>query len=330
MTQERSPSGTDATLSNAQPGPEQDARDRELAQLRARIAELERERPRSPSSVRSPALGQNTAEESGSARSLRQQLKLYKDILDNSTAVIFVRNAEGRYILVNRRYENLFKITLEQIVGKTDFDLFTKEVAEKFYANDMEVISGGMPVELEEVVPSEEGLRTYITLKFPIRDLDGTIYAICGIATDITERKHSEQERVGLQQQIIQTQQGIVRELSTPLIPLAEGALIMPLIGTIDSLRAQQIMQTLLEGIATERARVAILDITAVKVVDNQVAGALLQAARAARLLGAEVVLTGIGATVAQTLVNLGADLSSMVTLSTLQSGIAYALGRRG
>lgn len=95
-------------------------------------------------------------------------------------------------------------LNAEQILGKTDFDLFPKELAEKFYANDMEVVAGGVPVELEEVVPLADGPHTYITLKFPVRDLDGTLYAICGIATDITERKRSEQQHAALQQQIIQ------------------------------------------------------------------------------------------------------------------------------
>lgn len=301
-------------------GRSEDPRDLELVALRARIAELERGRA---------GVEAQLAAERACTTSLRQQLKLLKDILDNSTAVIFVRNTAGRYLLVNRRYEELFRTTNDQIAGKTDFDLFPKRIAEEFYANDMQVLAGGSPVELEEVVPSDDGVQTYITLKFPIRDLDGTIYAVCGIATDITERKRAEQERAALQQQIIRTQEVMVRELSTPLIPLADGVLVMPIIGTIDSGRAQQIMQTLLTGIAGERTRIAILDITAVQIVDTQVANALLQAARAARLLGAEVVLTGIGARVAQTLVQLGADLSSVVTLSTLQSGIAYALGRR-
>lgn len=317
MAHDRIPSDAGISSTTASTGADGDPRDLELAALRTRIAELEHSQHLT-----------HTKDHPGDVN-LRQQLKLLKDILDNSTPVIFVRDVSGRYILVNRRYETLFHAPAEQILGKTDFDLFPKELAEKFYANDMEVIAGGVPVELEEVVPLEDGPHTYITLKFPVRDLDGTLYAICGIATDITERKRSEQQHAALQQQIIQTQQAMVRELSTPLIPLAEGVLVMPLIGTIDSLRAQQIMRTLLEGIAEQRARVAILDITAVKVVDTQVANALVQAAQAARLLGAEVVLTGIGAEVAQTLVHLGANLSGMVTLSNLQNGIAYALGQR-
>ena len=102
----------------------------------------------------------------------------------------------------------------------------------------------------------------------------------------------------------------------------------MPIIGMFDSIRAQQVMHTLLSGLAASRGKFAILDITGVPVVDTAVAHALLQAARAARLLGTEVILTGIRPEVAQTLVHIGAELGSIITRGTLQSGIKYALAR--
>jgi rsbT co-antagonist protein RsbR len=99
----------------------------------------------------------------------------------------------------------------------------------------------------------------------------------------------------------------------------------MPLVGAIDSRRVQQIMDTLLTGVADYGATKVILDITGVPIVDTQVANALLRAARAVTLLGAQTVLTGVRPEVAQTLVGLGVDLSGIVTLGTLQDGIAYA-----
>lgn len=120
-----------------------------------------------------------------------------------------------------------------------------------------------------------------------------------------------------------------LRELSTPLLTVSDHAVVMPLIGTIDSRRAQQVIETLLEGITSSGAGIAILDITGVPLVDTQVADALLRAAQAVRLLGAQVVLTGIRPEVAQTLVGLGADLREIVSRSTLQSGIAYAMAQR-
>ncbi len=151
------------------------------------------------------------------------------------------------------------------------------------------------------------------------------------IFRDITERKQAEQSARAVleQQQIIAAQQAAIRELSTPLIPLSPTVVLMPLVGSIDSNRAQMVLETLLEGIAAHQAETAILDITGVQVVDTQVANALIQAAQAVRLLGAQVVLTGIGPAMAQTLVHLGADLSSIITRGSLQSAVAEALDMR-
>lgn len=154
---------------------------------------------------------------------------------------------------------------------------------------------------------------------------------IYGYARDITVQKQASAEREQLQETIIQTQQAALRELSSPLMPIAEGVVAMPLIGSIDSRRAQEVMEALLNGVAETRAQTAIIDITGIPLVDTQVANTFLQAARGVNLLGAQVILTGIRPEVAQTLVSLGVDLRQIVTRSTLQSGIAYALaGRMG
>ncbi|HEY0736067.1 MAG TPA: STAS domain-containing protein [Herpetosiphonaceae bacterium] len=121
-----------------------------------------------------------------------------------------------------------------------------------------------------------------------------------------------------------------LRELSTPLMPIHQGVLVLPLVGQIDPRRASQIMETLLEGISAQVADVVIIDITGVPVVDTQVANYLIQAARAARLLGAKIVLVGIGPEIAQTIIQLGVDLSDITTRANLESGINYALGLQG
>lgn len=152
-----------------------------------------------------------------------------------------------------------------------------------------------------------------------------SVYLLPLVLRDIVGRNEALAQA---QAAIIQAQRETLRELSTPLIPISDYVMIMPLVGSIDDARSQQITQTLLLGIAQNRARVAILDITGVLVVDTQVADGLLQAAQAVKLLGAEVVLTGIRPEIAQTLVGLGVDLRGIVTESSLQRGIAYALGR--
>ena len=121
-----------------------------------------------------------------------------------------------------------------------------------------------------------------------------------------------------------------IQELSTPIIPVYNGVLVVPLVGRVDSARAQTLTETMLEAIAREQAEIVLLDITGVAVVDTGVANHLMQTARAAGLLGSQVVLVGISAEVAQTLVQLGLDLGQLVTLSNLQSGLEYALARQG
>lgn len=129
------------------------------------------------------------------------------------------------------------------------------------------------------------------------------------------------QERERVQQQLLET----VRELSSPIIPLAEGVIALPIIGTVDSARADQIRAALLRGVAEQRARAVILDITGVPVVDTAVAQALVQTAHGIELLGARPILVGIRGEVAQTLVEMGVDLTGMETEATLQEGLEYA-----
>jgi PAS domain S-box-containing protein len=165
---------------------------------------------------------------------------------------------------------------------------------------------------------------------FAIRDTDGRPLAFPGIARDITDQLRHEQERITLQEQVIATQQAMLREISTPIIPLADDVIVMPLVGGVDSTRAQQVLEILLEGVVTHHAVIAILDITGVPIVDTHVANALVRTARAVKLLGTQLVLTGIRPEVAQTIVGLSLDLRDIVTQATLQSGIAFALVQRG
>jgi rsbT co-antagonist protein RsbR len=162
-----------------------------------------------------------------------------------------------------------------------------------------------------------------------LRNSDDALDGIVIVSRDMREEQALEIERAQLQEERIRIQELALRELSTPLLAVSDHTVVMPLIGAIDSRRAQQVIETLLEGITSYSADIAILDITGVTVVDTQVANALLRAAQAVRLLGARVVLTGIRPEIAQTLVGLGADLSEVVTRSSLQSGIAYAIGQR-
>ncbi len=120
-------------------------------------------------------------------------------------------------------------------------------------------------------------------------------------------------------------QQEAIRELSTPVLPFREGMLLLPIIGQIDSQRARQLTEHLLESIRANRAKVIVIDITGVATVDSRVANHLVQTVEAARLMGAEVVVSGISPEIALTMVTLGIDLGSVHTVGDLQNGIEHA-----
>jgi len=131
-------------------------------------------------------------------------------------------------------------------------------------------------------------------------------------------------------EEVIQRQQRDLLELSTPVVTLWEGILAIPLIGTLDSERTQVVMESLLERIVETGASIAIIDITGVPTVDTLVAQHLLKTVGAARLMGAECIISGIRPQIAQTIIHLGVDLGDVATKSSLAAAFVLALGRTG
>ena len=151
------------------------------------------------------------------------------------------------------------------------------------------------------------------------RILDAYEPAANRIANTVAVGFVQERERV------IREQQEAIRVLSTPVLQVRERLLILPIIGVIDPQRARQLTEQLLQGIRTNRAKVVVIDITGVPVMDVTVANHLVQTVEAARLLGATVIITGLSPEIAQTLVTIGVDLGKMNTVGDLQGGIEEA-----
>lgn len=253
-----------------------------------------------------------------------EELRTFKALVDNAPDSIGVTALDGSLIYANSAYRRLTGYG-EALLGKIVMDLYTDSADVLNAAFRQMVEQGSWQGELTlrcqhgELIPIQMSAVV-------IKDAEGRPLAFGAISRDMREQRRAEQERLALQEQVIAAQRQALRELSTPLIPLADGIVAMPLIGSIDSARAQEIMETLLQGVADSHATTAIVDITGVPVVDTQVASALIQTAQAVRLLGARVIVTGIRPEIAQTLVGIGIDLRGIVTLSSLQTGIAYAL----
>jgi PAS domain S-box-containing protein len=110
-------------------------------------------------------------------------------IVDNSANVIFVKDLQGRYLLANRRFAELFQVTKAKVLGLTDYELFPAATADRFRENDRAALAARKPVVMEEYVPQGDGIHSYISIKFPLEGPEGTFTGVCGIATDITERK---------------------------------------------------------------------------------------------------------------------------------------------
>ncbi|HMB03929.1 MAG TPA: PAS domain S-box protein [Isosphaeraceae bacterium] len=155
---------------------------------------------------------------------LRENRELLQAVLDNTTALIFVKDEEGRYILVNRRFEALFNISRHRLAGKTDYELFPGELAEVLHRNDRQVLEAGEPIVFEEVVPHPDGVHTYLSIKFPIPRSFGATRALCGISTDITERKRAE-EQLRLQYELLEQAIRSERQIHEAL-KRAEGQLV--------------------------------------------------------------------------------------------------------
>jgi rsbT co-antagonist protein RsbR len=160
-------------------------------------------------------------------------------------------------------------------------------------------------------------LPTAEALRDAMRSIQKIVYFDMALAVDTYLAAHAE---------TVKRHQQAIRELSTPVIRVYDGVLLLPLVGAIDSLRAQQVMESVLTRVADDQARVIILDIAGVAVVDTKVADNLVKTTAAVRLLGAQTILTGISAQVARTMVQLGVEVSTMHTRARLAEGIELAL----
>jgi len=205
---------------------------------------------------------------------------------------------------------------------KTDLDQykeFVKERLKSLLDVVQSVSSGDFSVRVE--TPEEEDEFTALSIELE-RMID-----------DLVEANKVSEERMATLQTVVEEKERLlktVRELSSPVIQVWENVLVMPLVGAIDSARATRITEDLLTGITKSQAEIVIIDITGVPVVDTSVANHLIQTIKAAALLGAKCVVVGISSEVAQSLINLGVDLSGVVTRSNLQAGVRYAMEMMG
>lgn len=236
--------------------------------------------------------------------------------------VIIFLDPDGRVTSWNKAAERLKGWTAEEIIGQHFSRFYPPEDIAKG-KTEMELKTA-----LRDGVYTEEGWRVRKDGKrywanviiTALRDKNGTLRGFGKVTRDLSERRLAEE-------QIKRQAQEIFDMAVVPVVQVWEGIVLVPLIGTLDSQRTQQLMERLLNRVTETSSPVAILDITGVPAIDTQTAQHLIETVAAVRLLGAEVILTGVRPSIAQTLVHLGIDLSNVMTRASLAAGLRMALG---
>jgi rsbT co-antagonist protein RsbR len=294
----------------------------EVSMLRQRVRELEQAVSRH----------EQIAAELQSCEALRRRAEnRFWGLIDAAPDAIIITQQDGTMILANHQAESLFGYDQLELLNQPIDMLLPERFRGTHFQRHLGYLSEPQSrptgFGLDLAGRRKDGREIPIEMSLSPLEADEGTQVICSIR-DTSARKRAEEERLRLQEEVIRMQEATLRELSTPLIPISDKVLVMPLVGAVDSQRAQQIVETLLQGVSERRAETALIDITGVSVVDTQVANILVQAAQAVELLGARVVLTGIRPEVAQILVGLGVSLGTMETRADLQSGIAYAFAQ--
>jgi rsbT co-antagonist protein RsbR len=263
------------------------------------------------------------------AKQVGQSQGMLQQVLDTIPMRVFWKDKDLNFLGCNQLFAGDAGLSSpKEIIGKSDFDLAWAKVAQLYRADDQRVIdSGEAKINYEEPQSREDRSEFWLrTNKIPLRDSEGNIIGVLGTYDDITQSKQAELDRERLQQEMIDAQRRAIAELSTPVIPIMDRVIVMPMVGNIDSMRARDITRALLAGIGHHRAKVVILDVTGVTIMDTGIVNHLNKTIQAARLKGAQTIVTGISDAVAESIVDLGIDWSGVTTLSDLQTGLLAAL----
>lgn len=251
---------------------------------------------------------------------------------------VYIFDLEGNVILANQAAIELWRDTPGSVVNRRFNTLTQPESIERGMDELFRRSLRGEPVEpillthqKRDAIGAVIGEVIVETTQSPIHDENGTLTHICRIYRDVTLEVQQQRKLEKQAQELADAAEhqdwlrSTIKELSTPVLPIYNGVLVTPLVGSIDTARSNQMLDTLLWSIEQYKARIVLLDITGVPLVDTAVAAHLLQVADAAQLLGAQVVLVGARPEVAETIVRLGVDLGRMAAQPNLQAGLEYA-----
>ncbi len=241
------------------------------------------------------------------------------EVLDQLPTPVMVVDSEFTIRYMNDIGLDWLEMGREDVVGSKCYDLFNTP-----HCNTPNCRMRGA-METEKVTTSRNELNVYgrtIPIEYtatPVKDQDGNVVGGVEYIDDITETVEAEE-----------AMRQYIEEISTPVIKLWEGVLMVPLVGTVDTARASQMLDALLDAVTTNDARVVVLDVTGVSTIDTSVARHLMTTVAAVKILGAEIIITGFSPHAAQTLTHLGVDFASLRTRGSLRAGVKEAISLVG
>jgi len=246
---------------------------------------------------------------------------MFRGLLETAPDGVVIVGPDGRIRIVNRQAEALFGYEREELIGKPIEVLIPERFRDRHdayrrdYARAPRIRPMGIGLELYGRRRDGSEFPVEISLG-PLETDQGTL--VTAVIRDVTEHREQEQR--------LQRQRDEIMELSTPVIQVWDKVLALPIIGTLDSLRAARLTEGLLQKIADDQAEIIILDISGVPTIDTQVAQHLLKTVQAATLMGAESILSGVRPETAQAMVHLGIDFGRLRSRSTLRDALRLAL----
>ena len=254
----------------------------------------------------------------------------YRLLVENvkDYAIVMI-DPQGYVVTWNAGAQRIKGYTAEEIIGKHFSIFYTKEdIAQGKTEKELSIALKDGRFEDENWRVRKDGSRFWANVIItPLRDEHGVLRGFGKLTRDLTERRKAEEMKAqNAATEALSRRANEILEIATPVVQVWEGVILAPLIGSLDSQRTQQLMEKLLDSIVDTRSSVALIDITGVPSIDTQTARHLVEAVAAVRLLGADVILTGIRPAIAQTLVHLGVDLSGVTTRSSLSAGLRVAL----
>lgn len=295
-------------------------------------------------------VGQDVTEQLRAERDLREEREFIRQVIDSDPNLIFVKDDRGTFLLVNKAFAEVFDKTVEDIVGQHERDLHDDvKTTTGFLSVDRQVLATLEEHTVDELLHWYTGEdHWYQTTKRPLVRPNGEVHVL-GCSVDITTRLEAQRkleeaaheverraveafrqaeakaalvDELDQKLGIIEAQHQEILTLSAPLLEVAEGVLAVPIVGAMTQTRAEEIMHRLLGAIVERQVASVVLDLTGLETIETHTADHLMSIVRAIRLLGADAVISGIRPAVAQTIVELGIDLSGFVTKRTLRAAI--------